>query len=38
MYEDSDLHAFNGMTTHPWGYVELIVLVHSGKDVREVKF
>lgn len=38
MYEDSDLHVFNGMTTRPWGYVELTVLVHSGKDVREVKF
>lgn len=33
-YTDSDLQAFNGTTTHPWGYIELMVYVVEGIDIQ----
>lgn len=34
--EGSDLKAFNNITTHPWGYIELMIIVGKGKDVRTI--
>lgn len=35
-YEGSDLQDFNGTTTHPRGYVEMMVFVGDGKDIRTI--
>lgn len=35
-YEGLDFLEFNGKTTLQWGYVEMIILVGGGKDVRIV--
>lgn len=31
-YEGSYLKAFNGTTSHLWGYIELIIYAGEGKD------
>ncbi|XP_058724210.1 uncharacterized protein LOC131595762 [Vicia villosa] len=36
-YVGSDLQGFNGATTKPWGYVELIVTFGEGEASRQVK-
>lgn len=36
--EGSNLQAFNGTTTCPWGYVEMVISVDDRKDVRSVIF
>ncbi|XP_058741598.1 uncharacterized protein LOC131613981 [Vicia villosa] len=36
-YVGSDLQGFNGTTTKPWGYVELIVIFGEGEASRQVK-
>lgn len=33
-YEGSDLQAFNGIMTNPWGYVELMVTLGKGQNTR----
>lgn len=35
-YEGSYLQTFNGMTTHPWGYVKLMASVGERKDIHKV--
>lgn len=35
-YKDFDLQVFNGTTTHTWGYMEMMVFVGDGKDLRVV--
>ncbi|XP_058741497.1 uncharacterized protein LOC131613876 [Vicia villosa] len=37
-YVGSDLQGFNGVTTKPWGYVELIVTFGEGEASRQMKF
>ncbi|XP_050890966.1 uncharacterized protein LOC127096442 [Lathyrus oleraceus] len=36
-YVGSDLQGFNGATTRPWGYVELLVTFGEQETAREVK-
>jgi hypothetical protein len=36
-YVGSDLHGFNGATTKPWGYVDLIVTFGAEEAARSVK-
>ncbi|XP_058766541.1 uncharacterized protein LOC131640151 [Vicia villosa] len=36
-YVGSDLQGFNGTTTKPWGYVELLVSFGEGEASRQVK-
>ncbi|XP_058760264.1 uncharacterized protein LOC131633581 [Vicia villosa] len=36
-YVGSDLQGFNGITTKPWGYVELLVSFGEGEASRQVK-
>src|SRR3954469_11348628 len=36
-YAGSDLQGFNGTTTKPWGYVELLVSFGEGEASRQVK-
>lgn len=34
--EGSNLKAFNNTMTHPWGYIELMITMGKGKDVRTI--
>ena len=36
-YVGSDLQGFNGASTKPWGYVELIVTFRRGVTARAIK-
>lgn len=33
LYEGSDLKSFNGITTRPWSYVEIVVSLGDGNDI-----
>lgn len=35
-YDDSDLQEFNGITTRPWRYKELMVFVGEDIDIRSI--
>ncbi|MCI53738.1 hypothetical protein A2U01_0074985, partial [Trifolium medium] len=36
-YVGSDLQGFNGTTTKPWGYVDLIVTVGANETEKSIK-
>ncbi|MCI38384.1 hypothetical protein A2U01_0059612, partial [Trifolium medium] len=36
-YVGSDLQGFNGTTTKPWGYVDLIVPVGANETAKSIK-
>lgn len=35
-YEGSDLHAFYWTITRSWGYIELMISIGDGKEIRTV--